>query len=149
MSLYLKFFINGVTFVPFHYDIEASSSQLKRFNDSVIDPESLLKIEATFCLITFYPFSNNIKFSCLLLFLFEKYFRFKCFPKWFGITINTKLLKVLPFGLYIQIFQQVLLSLKLDKVTRIFWLICLNFEIWSDHYLLPKVRIKIGFLIPS
>ena len=62
MSLYLKFFINGVTFVPFHYDIEASSSQLKRFNDSVIDPESLLKIEATFCLITFYPFQTTLNF---------------------------------------------------------------------------------------
>ena len=47
--------------VSFPDDIEVSSSQLKRFNESVIDPECLLKIAATsFCLITFYPFQATL-----------------------------------------------------------------------------------------
>ena len=40
--------------VPFPDEIEVSSSQLKRFKKSVIDPRCLLNIAATsFCLITF------------------------------------------------------------------------------------------------
>ena len=59
--------------VSFPDDSEVSSGQLKRFNKSVIDPKCLLKVEAT----SFYfdknsSFSSNI-FSCILLFLFEKY----------------------------------------------------------------------------
>ena len=59
--------------VSFPDDSEVSSSQLKRFKKSVIDPKCLLKVEAT----SFYfdknsSFSSNI-FSCILLFLFEKY----------------------------------------------------------------------------
>ena len=88
--------------------------------------------------------------SFLMIFLYVTIFiwevRFTCFPKWFEITINTKFLKVLQFGLFFQIGQQVSLSLKLDYVTRIFWHV---FETWSDHYLLPKGLIKMGFLIPS
>ena len=43
--------------VSFPDDIEVSPGQLKRFNESVIDPEYLLKIAAiSVCLITFYPF---------------------------------------------------------------------------------------------
>ena len=49
--------------VSFPDDIEVSSSQLKRFNESVIDPECLLEIAATsFCLITFYPFQATLYF---------------------------------------------------------------------------------------
>ena len=49
--------------MSFPDDIEVSSSQLKRFNESVIDPECLLKIAATsFCLITFYPFQATLYF---------------------------------------------------------------------------------------
>ena len=49
--------------VSFPDDIEVSLSQLKRFNESVVDPECLLKIEATsFCLITFYPFQATLYF---------------------------------------------------------------------------------------
>ena len=49
--------------VSFSDDIEVSSSQLKRFNESVIDPECLLEIAATsFCLITFYPFQATLYF---------------------------------------------------------------------------------------
>ena len=49
--------------VSFPDDIEVSSSQLKRFNESVIDPKCLLKIAATsFCLITFYPFQATLYF---------------------------------------------------------------------------------------
>ena len=59
--------------VSFPDDSEVSSGQLKRFKKSVIDPKCLLKVEAT----SFYfdknsSFSSNI-FSCILLFLFEKY----------------------------------------------------------------------------
>ena len=44
--------------VSFPDDIEVSSGQLKTFNESVIDPKCLLKIEATsFC------FDNNLSFS--------------------------------------------------------------------------------------
>ena len=54
--------------------LEVSSGQLKRFNQSVIDPKCLLKVEAT----SFYfdnnlSFPGNIIFSCILLLLFEKY----------------------------------------------------------------------------
>ena len=93
-------------------------------------------------------FSSNIIFSYIFITICIWEVRFTCFPKWFGIKINTKFLKLLQFGLFSQICQQVLLSLKLDNVTRIFWLICLNFETWSDHYLLPKVLIKMAFLFP-
>ena len=49
--------------VSFPDDIEVSSSQLKKFNESVIDLECLLKIAATsFCLITFYPFQATLYF---------------------------------------------------------------------------------------
>ena len=44
-------------------DIEVSSSQLKRFNESVVNPACLLKIAVTsFCLITFYPFQATLYF---------------------------------------------------------------------------------------
>ena len=83
--------------VSFPDDIEVSSSQLKRFNESVIDPECLLKIAATsFCLITFYPFQATLYVLVYYYFIWE--LRFTCFPKWFRITINTKFLKLLQFG---------------------------------------------------
>ena len=50
-------FLRMALIVSFPDDIEVSWGQLKRFNESVIDPECLLKISAiSFCLITFYPF---------------------------------------------------------------------------------------------
>ena len=59
--------------MSFPDDIEVSSGQLKRFNKSVIDPKCLLKVDATsFCFDDNLSFSSNI-FSCILLFLFEKY----------------------------------------------------------------------------
>ena len=59
--------------VSFPDDIEVSSGQLKRFNKSVIDPKCLLKVDATsFCFDDNLSFSSNI-FSCILLFLFEKF----------------------------------------------------------------------------
>ena len=45
--------------------IEVSSGQLKRFNESVIDPQCLLKVEETsFCFGNNLSFSSNIIFSC-------------------------------------------------------------------------------------
>ena len=42
--------------MSFPDDIEVSSNQLKRFNESLIDPKCLLETAVTsFCLITFYP----------------------------------------------------------------------------------------------
>ena len=57
-----KFFIMELI-VSFPDNIEVSSSQLKRFNESIIDPKCLLKIAATsFCLITFYPIQATFYF---------------------------------------------------------------------------------------
>ena len=54
--------------VSFPDDIEVSSGQLKRFNESVIDPKHLLKVEATsFCFDNNFYFSSNVIFSFILL----------------------------------------------------------------------------------
>ena len=43
--------------VPLPNGIKMSSGQLKRFNEFLIDPKCLLKVEATsFCFHPFYPF---------------------------------------------------------------------------------------------
>ena len=56
--------------VSFPDDTEVSSVQLKKFNESVIDPKCLLKVEATFfCFDNNLRFSSNIIFSCILLFI--------------------------------------------------------------------------------
>ena len=99
-----------------------------------------------FVLITIYPFKQYCIFLYITIFIWD--LRFTCFLKWFGTIINTAFLKVLKFGWFIQICQHVSLSPKLDNVNRVFWIICLVFETWCDHYLLPKVLIKMGFLIP-
>ena len=91
----------------------------------------------------FILFKQHYIFLYITIFIWEV--QFTCFLKWFGITINTKFLKVLQFGLFIQICHQVLLSLKLYNVSRIFWLIWIAFETWFDHYLLPKDHIKMRF----
>ena len=60
--------------VSFPDDIEVSSGQLKRFKKYVIHPKFVLRVEATsFCFDNNLSFSSNIRFSCILLFLFEKY----------------------------------------------------------------------------
>ena len=62
--------------------------------------------------------------SFLMIFLYVTIFiwevRFTCFPKWLRTLINIKFLKVLRFGVFIQIYQQVSLSLKFENVTMIF-----------------------------
>ena len=96
--------------VSFPDNIGVSSGQLNRFNRSIIDPECLLKISATFfCLMTFYPFQAT------LYFLVYYYFCLRS-----GITINTNVLKLMQFSLFIQISQQALLSLNLDNVVMSF-----------------------------
>ena len=58
--------------VPFPDDIEVPSGQLKRFNESVIDLECLLKIAATsFYLIKFYPFQATLYFLVYYYFYFR------------------------------------------------------------------------------
>ena len=60
--------------VSFPDDIEVSAGELKRFKKSVIHLKCLLKVEVTpFCFDNNLSFSSNILFSCILLFLFEKY----------------------------------------------------------------------------
>ena len=100
LSVKGKFFTTELI-VWFPGDIEVFADQLKRFNESVIDPKCLLKIAATsFC------FDNNFSFQARLLRLLLFTIRFTCFPKWFGIIINTTFLKLPQFGLFIQIFQR-------------------------------------------
>ena len=56
-------FLRMELIVSFPDAIEVSSSQLKKFNDSVIDSECLLKTAAaSFCLITFYPSQATLYF---------------------------------------------------------------------------------------
>ena len=87
--------------MAFLNDIEVSSSQLKRFKESVIETECLFKMAVTsFCLLAFCPFQATFYFLVYYFFICEV--RFICFPKWFGIKINTKFVKVLQFGLFIQ-----------------------------------------------
>ena len=63
----------------FNNDIEVSSRQLKRFNQSVIDPNVYWKLQrGPFVLIATYPFQATLYFhfissNSMLLFLFEKY----------------------------------------------------------------------------
>ena len=60
--------------MSFSNDILVSSDQLKRFDESVVDPKCLLRIYATsFCFGKNLSYSSNIIFSCILLFLFKKY----------------------------------------------------------------------------
>ena len=60
--------------VSFSDDTEVSSAQLKRFNESVIDPKFLLEVETTsFCFDNNLSISSNIIFYCIMLFLLEKY----------------------------------------------------------------------------
>ena len=124
-------------------DIKISLGQRKRFNKSVTDLKCLLKVETmSFCLDKSLSFSSNNIFLYITIFIWEVWFA--CFSKWFWITINIKFLKVLQFGLFIQICHQVSSSLKLDNATRIFWLISLVFET-SGYHLLAKVLIKMVF----
>ena len=132
--------------VSFPDDIEVSLGQLKRFNKSVIDPKCLLKVDATsFCFDDNLSFSSNI-FSCILLFLFEKY-GLHAFQNGFELQSTLSFSKYWEH-LFIQICHQVSWSLKLDDVTRIFWSICLVFETWSGHYCLRRLLLKWDFRFP-
>ena len=123
-------------------DIEVPSGQLKRFNQSLIDPKCLLKIAATsFCFDNNLSFRSNVIFYCILLFLLEKYG-----PKWLRIIINTKFLKVLKVYLF-RFANRFRCHLNLKISLAFFWLISIVFETRSDHYFLPNVLIKMRFLI--
>ena len=87
-----------------------------------------------------------IVYLYVTIFIWE--IRFTGFPKWLRILINTNFLKVLRFGIFIQVCQKVSLTLKLENVTRFSGRICLISETRSDHYLLPKVLIKWSFWFP-
>ena len=99
-----QMFNNGVNYV-FPDDIEVPSGQVKRFNESVIDPKCLLKSESTYACFDKKLFSSNNIFSCILLFLFWKYglHAFKNGLVLINPLINTKFVKVLQFVLFIKI----------------------------------------------
>ena len=107
--------------VSFADNIKVFLGQLKRFNESVIDPKCLLKVEATSCCFdNNLSFSSNIIFSCILLFLFEKY-------SLHAFQNDLELQSTLRFSKYCNLaysgLHQVLLLLKLNNVTWIFWLV--------------------------
>ena len=60
--------------VLFPDNILVPLDQLKRLDKSAVDPKRLLKFSVTsFCFGKNLSFSSSIRFSCILLFLFEKY----------------------------------------------------------------------------
>ena len=71
--------------LSFPDDTEVSSDQLKRFDESVVDPKCLLKIQGTsiFFLLKFILLKQYYLFLYITIFILEV--RFICFPKWFGI----------------------------------------------------------------
>ena len=85
-----KFFNNGISI---------SSGQLKRFNQSVIDPKCYWKLRWGPFFITIYSF------QAILYFLLCYYFYLRntvyMLSKWLGILINTKFFKVLRFSVFI------------------------------------------------
>ena len=93
----------------------------------------------------FVLFKQHYIFLYIIIFIWEV--RITCFPNCLRIIINTKFLKVLQFGVFIQISNRFRCHLNLKMSLRFFWLTCLIFEMRSDHYLLAKVLIKMGFLI--
>ena len=133
----------------FNNDVEVSSGQLKRFNQSVIDPKCLLKIPATsFCFYNNLSFSSNIIFSCILLFLFEKY-GLHAFQNGLELWSTLSFSKYCNLVYLVRFANRFHCHLNLKMSLGFFWLICLVFETRSDHYLLLKVPIKMGFSIPS
>ena len=127
-----KFFINGVNCVIswWYWSIFGPSKEIW-----LVCSWFEMFIENLSHIILFWQkvilFKQHFIFLYITIFIWEV--RFACIPKWFGITINTKFLKVLQFGSFIQIYHQVSLWLKLENVNRIFWLIWIVFEtfIWS------------------
>ena len=110
--------------VSFPDHIEVSSGQLKTFNESVIDPKCYWKLELHLLFWwQFILFKQHYIFLYITIFIWEV--RFTCFLKWFGTTMNTKFLKVLQLGLFIQICHQVLLPLNLTVSIGFFGLIAL------------------------
>ena len=86
------------------------------FNESAFDPKCLLKVEATsFVLIIIYPFQATLYFLVYCYFYFRR-------------RVYRYFLKVLQFGLFIEIFHQVSLPLKLDVAGKIILLVSLVFE---------------------
>ena len=68
-------FLIMVLFLSFPDDIEVSSDQLKRFDESVVDPKCLLKIEVIFfVLIKIYPFQAILPFLVYYYFYFRSMF---------------------------------------------------------------------------
>ena len=94
-------------------------------------------------------FDNNLSFFMqhniflYITILFEKY-GLHFFQNDLELQPTLSFSKNLQFGLFTQIWHQISLSLKLDNVTRSFWLICFVFETWSSHHLLAKDLIRIG-----
>ena len=139
--------------VSFLDDTEVCPGQLKRFNKSVIDSKCLLKVEATsFCFDNNLSFSSSITFFCILLFLFDKY-GLHAFQNGLELQSTLSLSKYCNLTYLFRFVTRFRCRLNLTMsigFLALFWrLISLVLETWSDHYLLPKLLIKIGCLIPS
>ena len=124
--------------------IEISSGQLTRFNESVTDPKRLLKVEViSFCFDCGLSFSSNIMFSCILLFLFEKYGS-HAFQNGLELPPTLSFSKYCNLAYLFRFATSFRCDLNLKMSIGYFDL----FDLF-DHYLLPKVLIKMGFLIIS
>ena len=95
--------------MSFPDDIEVSSGQRKKFNEFVVDPKCLLKVEAiSVCFDNNLSFSSNIIFFVFhyilyfFLFLYEKY-SLQAFQNGFGVQPTLSLQS----GLFTQIDHQV------------------------------------------
>ena len=94
-------------------------------------------------MIKIYPFQAKLSFLCILLFLYEKY----------GLHVfqnDLELPSTLSFSKYCNLVCLFRFATRFRcHLNWIFWLIWIDLEMWSDLHLLPKVLIKMGFLILS
>ena len=111
--------------------------------------------------LKFILFESKIIFSCISLFFFLEV-PFTCLAKWFGIklqyfeklsvdgnTLTLSFSKYFHLAYLFRFATRFRCHLNLTMSLGFFWLISIVFEAWSDHFLLPKVLIKIGFFILS
>ena len=130
--------------MSFNDDIEVSSGQLRRSGQSVLDSKFLLIIEMTsFCFDKNLSFSSSIIFFCIWLFIFEKY-GLNAFQNGLELPSTLSFLKYCNLAYLFRFATRFRCHLNFTMSLGHIWI---GFETWSGHYLLPKVLIKMGFLI--
>ena len=130
--------------LSFPAGVDVSSCQPKRFNESVINPKCLLKVDATsFCFANNLHFSTNIIFSCKS----SNYFYLR--HKIYMLSKEHLVSQSIVTGLFIQIYDKVSLLVKLVNVDTRF---SSNTLVFLKGYLF-KIEIKLfskfgwGFII--